>query len=91
MPVYSSLRNRDAYFDAVKVLATSIWGQYPEVVKQCTDEIGEFKSTTLSDGFKSHFGLDREIFWYDKRLAILSINRGAWNCAISKDFKMVNP
>jgi SpoVK/Ycf46/Vps4 family AAA+-type ATPase len=78
MPVYSSLRNRDAYFDAVKVLATSIWGQYPEVVKQCTDEIGEFKSTTLSDGFKSHFGLDREIFWYDKRLAILSINRGAW-------------
>jgi len=86
MPVHSSLKTRDAYFDAVKVLATSIWGKYPEVIKQCTDEISEFKSTTLADGFKSHFGLDREIFWYDKRLSILSINRGDW--ANHKQFSM---
>jgi SpoVK/Ycf46/Vps4 family AAA+-type ATPase len=79
MVVYSALKTpRDPYFAAVRELATSIWGNYPEIIKQCTDEISEFKSTTLADGFKSHFGLDREIFWYDKRLAILSINRGDW-------------
>lgn len=66
------------YSHATNQLAKQIWYKYPEIVRQCVENVDFIKDNLLKNSMSGHMGVEQVNYWYDNRMAVLAQNRN-WN------------
>jgi len=63
------------YSLATNQLAKQIWYKYPEIVRQCVENVDFIKDNLLKNAMSGHMGAEQINYWYDDRMAVLAQNR----------------